>query len=69
VWLREHGVDEVDIVGIATDHCVRATAVDAAEQGFRTNVLLDLTAGVAPETVEAALTKMADAGVRLVRDA
>ena len=69
VWLREHGVDEVDVVGIATDHCVRATAVDAAQQGFRTNVLLDLTAGVAPETVETALTQMDDAGVRLVRDA
>jgi len=69
VWLREHSVDEVDVVGIATDHCVRATAVDAAQQGFRTNVLLDLTAGVAQETVETALTQMADAGVRLVRDA
>ncbi|MGH3389989.1 MAG: isochorismatase family protein, partial [Actinomadura sp.] len=44
-WLREHGVDEVDVVGIATDHCVRATAVDAAHAGFRTKVLLDLTAG------------------------
>jgi nicotinamidase/pyrazinamidase len=46
-WLRERGVTEVDVVGIATDHCVRATALDAAKAGFATTVLLDLTAGVA----------------------
>ena len=40
-------VTEVDVVGIATDHCVRATALDAAREGFATTVLLDLTAGVA----------------------
>src|SRR3954464_5923823 len=66
-WLSAHSVDEVDVVGIATDHCVRATAIDAAKGGFRTSVLLDLTAGVAPETVAAALDQMTDAGVRLVR--
>ena len=46
-WLRGHGVDEVDVVGIATDYCVHATAADAARAGFATRVLLDLTAGVA----------------------
>ena len=45
-WLRAADVTEVDIVGIATDHCVRATALDAAREGFRTTVLLGLTAGV-----------------------
>ena len=65
-WLREHGVTEVDIAGIATDHCVRATALDAAREGFRTRVLLDLTAGVAPATVEAALAEMAAADVTLL---
>ena len=64
-WLREQGVDDVDIVGIATDHCVRATAVDAAREGFDTAVLLDLTAGVAAPTVENALEEMRAAGVRL----
>src|SRR4051812_21292766 len=39
-WLRERGVDAVDVVGIATDHCVRATALDAAREGFATTVLL-----------------------------
>ncbi|GAA1931897.1 nicotinamidase [Streptomyces sodiiphilus] len=64
-WLRERGVTEVDVVGIATDHCVRATALDAARAGFRTRVLLDLTAGVSRPTVDAALREMADAGVEL----
>src|SRR3954465_12901230 len=54
-WLRGQGVDEVDVVGIATDHCVRATALDAVENGFATRVLLNLTAGVAEATTEAAL--------------
>jgi nicotinamidase/pyrazinamidase len=65
-WLREHSVDEVDVVGIATDHCVRATAVDAVDEGFGTRVLLDLTAGVAPETTQTALAQLRDVGVDLV---
>ncbi|MCQ8770632.1 isochorismatase family protein [Streptomyces telluris] len=64
-WLRERGVTEVDVVGIATDHCVRATALDAAREGFSTHVLLDLTAGVAPGTTEKALGELRDAGVEL----
>lgn len=66
-WLRGHGVTQVDVVGIATDHCVRATALDATAEGFATTVLLDLTAGVAPATVEAAVAEMSAAGVRLSR--
>ncbi|MET8896403.1 isochorismatase family protein [Streptomyces albogriseolus] len=64
-WLREREVDEVDVVGIAADHCVRATALDAVREGFRTQVLLDLTAGVSPETTERALEEMREAGVEL----
>ncbi|MFF4869844.1 nicotinamidase [Streptomyces sp. NPDC090109] len=64
-WLRERDVAEVDVVGIATDHCVRATALDAAREGFRTHVLLDLTAGVAEETTERALEELRAAGVEL----
>lgn len=64
-WLRAHDVSDVDVVGIATDHCVRATALDAAANGFRTRVLLDLTAGVAAATVDTALTRLRDAGVTL----
>jgi nicotinamidase/pyrazinamidase len=65
-WLRGQGVDEVDVVGIATDHCVRATALDAVANGFATRVLLDLTAGVAEETTEAALDQFRKAGVTTV---
>ncbi|MBT2508147.1 pyrazinamidase PncA [Streptomyces sp. ISL-98] len=64
-WLRERGVTEVDVVGIATDHCVRATALDAVREGFATHVLLDLTAGVSAETTAAALEEMREAGVEL----
>ncbi len=64
-WLRARGVDHVDVVGIATDHCVRATALDAVHLGFATTVLLDLTAGVAEPTTRAALAEMRQAGVRL----
>lgn len=42
--VREHGITAVDVVGIATDHCVKATVLDVAEVGFATQVLLDLTA-------------------------
>ncbi|MFJ5234290.1 isochorismatase family protein [Kitasatospora sp. NPDC088391] len=64
-WLREREVTEVDVVGIATDHCVRATALDAAREGFVTRVLLDLTAGVAPATTATALADLRAAGVEL----
>jgi nicotinamidase/pyrazinamidase len=64
-WLRERGVDEVDVVGIATDYCVRATAVDAAAAGFATRVLLDLTAGVAPESTAKAIEDMRGVGVEV----
>lgn len=66
-WLVQRGVDSVDVVGIATDHCVRATAEDAIRAGFDTTVLLDLTVGVAPETTAAALAALRSGGVDLLR--
>jgi nicotinamidase/pyrazinamidase len=64
-WLRERGVDAVDVVGIATDHCVRATALDAVGNGFSTRVLLHLTAGVTDGTTDAAIEELRTAGVEL----
>jgi nicotinamidase/pyrazinamidase len=64
-WLRARGITEVDVVGIATDHCVRATALDAAREGFHAHVLLDLTAGVAEDTTERTLEELREAGVAL----
>jgi nicotinamidase/pyrazinamidase len=65
-WLHQRGVDAVDVVGIATDHCVRATALDAVGNGFATRVLLHLTAGVSEATTDAALDQLRRAGVDLV---
>ncbi|MFI6480019.1 nicotinamidase [Nonomuraea sp. NPDC050663] len=64
-WLGERGVHSVDVVGIATDHCVRATALDAVKHGFATRVLLGLTAGVAKETTDHALAELDEAGAVL----
>ncbi|MFI7098461.1 isochorismatase family protein [Streptomyces sp. NPDC050161] len=64
-WLRAHRVTEVDVVGLATDHCVRATALDALRAGLRTRVLLDLTAGVSPRTTERTLAELREAGAEL----
>ncbi len=61
-WLRQHEVTDVDVCGIATDYCVRATALDAVREGFTTRVLSDLCAGVAPETSDAALDEVRRAG-------
>jgi nicotinamidase/pyrazinamidase len=63
VWLREHDVTDVDVVGIATDFCVRATALDAAKAGFGVRVLLDLTVGGSQPMVDATLKDFDEAGV------
>ena len=62
-WLRAHRIDKVDVCGIATDHCVRATALDSARAGFDTTVLLSLTAAVSPENLRNVLRQFAEAGV------
>ncbi|MEU6080583.1 isochorismatase family protein [Streptomyces sp. NPDC047108] len=64
-WLRARGVNGIDVVGIATDHCVRATALDAVRGGFAVHVLLDLTAGVSDVTTERTLEELRAAGVEL----
>ncbi|HTL40416.1 MAG TPA: isochorismatase family protein [Pseudolysinimonas sp.] len=64
--LAELGVTDVDVVGIATDYCVRASALDAIAAGRHVRVLTDLVAGVAPESSAAALTELASAGADVV---
>jgi len=59
-------IDKIDIVGIATDYCVLASALDAVATGRSVSVLTQLTAGVAPESSAAALVTMQDAGITLV---
>lgn len=65
-WLRMRDVSDVDIVGLTTDHCVRATSLDAVREGFNTTVLLNHTAGVARKTTDAAIEEMRAAGVHLL---
>ena len=64
-WLRQHDVTDVDVCGIATDYCVRATSLDAVRNGFRVRLLSDLCAGVAPQTTAAALDELEAAGVEV----
>ena len=67
--LTQAGVLSADVVGIATDHCVRASALDALAHGVRVRVFTDLIAGVAPETSTAALAELAHAGAELAESA
>jgi nicotinamidase/pyrazinamidase len=66
-WLRARDIDAVHIVGLATDHCVRATARDASKEGFDTTVLVDYCAAVSPTTVPSVLDDLARDGVRASR--
>ncbi len=61
--LEELNVDEIDVVGLATDYCVLASALDAVAAGLKVRVFDDLVAGVAPESSHAALVTLAEAGV------
>jgi nicotinamidase/pyrazinamidase len=63
---KELGISEVDVVGIATDYCVRASSLDANLHGFEVRVITSLTAGVDKNSTEAAIDEMVDAGVRVV---
>lgn len=67
-WLRDREIEAVDIVGLAADHCVRATALDAADAGYETRVLLSLSAAVSPDSLEDVIDELDDAGVEVVRD-
>ena len=64
-WLDGMRVRSVDVCGIATDYCVKATALDAARHGLATTVLLDLTAAVDPANVPSVVAELAAAGVRV----
>lgn len=67
--LAEHGVTELDVAGIATDYCVRASVLDALDSGQEVTVLSDLIAGVAAESSRAALEEMAQRGARVAASA
>lgn len=67
-WLRERGVTAVDLLGLATDYCVKFSALDAVQLGFTTRVIVDGCRGVGlqPGDIDAALSELHQAGVALI---
>src|SRR3974390_2714562 len=65
--LAAHGIDSVDVCGLATDYCVRATALDGARRGLHVRLLGELCTGVSPDSSAAALEELAAGGVELDR--
>ncbi|WP_426003187.1 isochorismatase family protein [Paenarthrobacter sp. NyZ202] len=65
-WLQSHDVEEVVVVGLATDYCVKATALDAVQAGYTTTVIAELTAGIADD-LDDAFDEMEAAGVEVER--
>jgi nicotinamidase/pyrazinamidase len=66
--LQKNGIKEVIVYGIATDYCVKATAIDAAAAGFKVTVIEGLSKGVAPDTTAKALEEMKDKGIIIKAD-
>ncbi|MFJ6454837.1 isochorismatase family protein [Paenarthrobacter sp. NPDC091669] len=66
-WLQSHDVEDVVVVGLATDYCVKSTALDAVQAGYNTTVIAGLTAGIAEDLTDA-LDEMEAAGVDVERD-
>lgn len=70
-WLGAQGVDAVDVVGLALDYCVKATALDLRDAGFDTTVIEDATRAVnlAPDDGARAIDELISAGVRVTKAA
>jgi nicotinamidase/pyrazinamidase len=63
--LTSHGITDIDMVGIATDYCVRASTLHALEHGQHVRIFTDLIAGVAADTSAAALAELGHAGAEI----
>ena len=66
--LQKNGITELIVYGIATDYCVKATAIDAVAAGYKVTVIEGLSKGVAPETTAKALDEMKDKGIIIKAD-
>ena len=66
--LKKNGIKELIVYGIATDYCVKATAIDAADAGYKVTVVEGLSKGVAPDTTAEALDEMKAKGIILVKE-
>jgi len=63
--LKKHGIQELIVYGLATDYCVKATALDAVKAGYKVTVIEGLSRGVAPDTTAKALEEMKLAGIKI----
>ena len=66
--LKKNGIKELIVYGIATDYCVKATAIDAADAGYKVTVIEGLSKGVAPDTTAKALEEMKAKGIIIKTD-
>lgn len=66
--LKQNGLKELIVYGIATDYCVKATAIDAAKNGYKVTVIENLCRGVAPDTSAKAIQEMKDKGITIKQD-
>ena len=66
--LKKNGVTELIVYGLATDYCVKATAIDATDAGYKVTVVEGLSKGVAPDTTAEALDEMKARGITLIKD-
>lgn len=66
-FLQARGIENVYVCGVATDYCVKATAVDAAKNGFNTFLISNAVAGVNPETSDTAIKTMAQSDVTMLQ--
>ena len=66
--LKRNGITKLVVYGIATDYCVKATAMDALNNGYKVTVVEGLSKGVAPDTTEAALQEMKEKGIKIVKE-
>jgi nicotinamidase/pyrazinamidase len=66
--LKKDGIKKIVVYGIATDYCVRATAMDAAAAGYKVIMIKNLSRGVAPETSQKAIHEMKAKGIIILDD-
>jgi nicotinamidase/pyrazinamidase len=66
-WLRDRGVTQIYLMGLATDYCVKFTALDARELGFETFLMEDGCRGIDVKTTASAIEQMKQAGVKIMQ--
>jgi len=66
--LKRNGIQKVFVYGIATDYCVKATAIDAVDAGYEVTVIESLCRHVAPDTSAKALQEMKDKGITIEKE-